>query len=161
MVFIRWRICSYAAMTFSKKINANFCPPVFYSAAGLILLFLAAGIWMPEQTEMVFNALQGWVSQHFGWFYLLSVGIFLVFIILIAASSLGEIRLGPNEARPDFSYLSWFAMLFSAGMGIGLMFFSVGEPITHYTNAALGNSGDLSSARAAMRAVCWMPGRRR
>ncbi|MGM0422061.1 MAG: BCCT family transporter [Pseudomonadota bacterium] len=134
-----------------QNINTHLCVPVFYWAAALIILFVLCGVLIPEKMETVFNQVQGWILHSFGWFYLLSVGIFLLTALFFAASSIGKVRLGPDESRPDFSYFSWFAMLFSAGMGIGLMFFSVAEPIMHFNAPPVGKGGSLEAAQDAMR----------
>lgn len=131
--------------------NAHLCPPVFYGAAGLIILFVLSGVIFPDRMEVLFSQVQSWILHSFGWFYLLSVTVFLLTSVFFAASSIGKVRLGSDESRPDFSYLSWFAMLFSAGMGIGLMFFSVAEPIMHFNTPPTGEGGDLLAAQRAMR----------
>lgn len=86
-----------------------------------------------------------------GWFYILAVALFLIFMLFLAASGYGRIKLGPDHSEPDYSYTSWFAMLFSAGMGIGLMFFSVAEPVSHMMMPPEGEAGSVDAAREAMR----------
>jgi choline/glycine/proline betaine transport protein len=134
-----------------KKLQAHICVPVFFSAAALIILFVLCGAIMPSTMETVFSAVQGWIIDTFGWFYMLAVALFLVLAVFIAVSGLGNVKLGPDDAEPDFNYISWFAMLFSAGMGIGLMFYSVAEPIMHYTDPPLGQGGTMEAASEAMR----------
>ena len=133
--------------SFKEHIN----PPVFFGSAGLIIVFVALGALMPGQMENIFSSVQDWIIHTFGWFYLLAVAIFLILAIIIAASDMGRIRLGPDDSKPDFGYLSWFAMLFSAGMGIGLMFYGVAEPVLHYKDPPVGNGGNLEAAATAMR----------
>jgi choline/glycine/proline betaine transport protein len=82
---------------------------------------------------------------------MLAVATFVIFCLGIAFSDHGRIRLGPDDSRPDYSYGSWFAMLFSAGMGIGLMFFGVAEPVTHFANPPTGEGGTVEAAREAMK----------
>jgi choline/glycine/proline betaine transport protein len=125
-------------------------PPVFVGAAALILAFVIFGAGFPDTAANVFSAVQSWIVETFGWFYMFAVAVFVIFAIALALSSHGKVRLGPDDARPDFSYTSWFAMLFSAGMGIGLMFFGVAEPVMHYTNPPTGEGGDVAAAREAM-----------
>ncbi len=72
-----------------------------------------------------------WVSKTFGWYYLLAATLYIVFVVCIACSRFGSVKLGPEQSKPEFSLLSWAAMLFAAGIGIDLMFFSVAEPVTH------------------------------
>jgi choline/glycine/proline betaine transport protein len=86
----------------------------------------------------------------FRWFYTLAVTSFLLFLLLLAASRFGDIRLGPDNAEPEFSFLSWTAMLFAAGMGIGLMYFGVGEPMQHYLKPPTVEGGTPLAAREAM-----------
>ncbi|GAA5481629.1 BCCT family transporter [Haloferula sargassicola] len=114
----------------------EFHPIVFPVSALLIILFtIGGGIWALHDAagaEAAFNAAKTWMSDSFGWFFVLSVNALLLVAILLASTRLGDVRLGGRLAKPDFSYPSWFAMLFSAGMGIGLVFWSVAEPIYHY-----------------------------
>src|SRR5690554_4903519 len=84
------------------------------------------------QAGTFFDAGLAWVSRTFGWYYMLAVVAYLVFVVLIGGSRFGSIRLGPDHSRPEFSLLSWSAMLFAAGIGIDLLFFSVAEPVAHY-----------------------------
>lgn len=81
-----------------------------------------------------------WVSKTFGWYYLLAATLYIVFVVCIACSRFGSVKLGPEQSKPEFSLLSWAAMLFAAGIGIDLMFFSVAEPVTQY-HAAAGRRG--------------------
>jgi choline/glycine/proline betaine transport protein len=88
--------------------------------------------------------------RNFGWFYILSVAIFLMFVIFLMLSRYGDVKLGSDDSEPEYSYLSWFAMLFSAGMGIGLLFFGVAEPIQHYAKPPVGAGSTIEAARNAM-----------
>jgi choline/glycine/proline betaine transport protein len=124
--------------------------PVFFISAFLIFSSVLAAAFFSRETGALFGSLQSGVVARFGWLYVLSVAIFLVFIIGLAMSSFGDVRLGPDASRPDFSYLSWIAMLFSAGMGIGLMFFGVAEPISHYFAPPTIEGGTADAAREAM-----------
>ena len=125
--------------------------PVFIISACLIAVIVLCGAVAPQAVGRFFNAVQDWVLSRLGWFYLLSVAAFLFFVVFLAFSRHGAVRLGPNHSEPDFSYSSWFAMLFSAGMGIGLVFFGVAEPIMHFTTPPTGGGGTLEAARTAMR----------
>ncbi len=126
-------------------------PPVFLASAILTLAFVAYAAAAPESADRVFGAVQNWVVDTAGWFYVLAVAGFLVFVVLLAASGYGRIKLGPDHSEPGYSYTSWFAMLFSAGMGIGLMFFGVAEPIMHYADPPAGDAQTVEAARQAMR----------
>ncbi len=125
-------------------------PPVFFGALIVIGLFLAIGVIAPGQAEALFGALQSNILAGFGWLYLLAVGIFLVSVILFALGRFGSLKLGPDDAEPDFNYLSWVAMLFAAGMGIGLMYFAVGEPMIHYGAPPEAEPGTVAAQREAM-----------
>ncbi|HEX7030197.1 MAG TPA: BCCT family transporter [Gammaproteobacteria bacterium] len=137
-----------AASNDSRFLRANV--PVFFGSALLILAAVAFAGSDPERAAHVFSRLQSWIVHEMGWFYVAAVATFLVFSIGLAVSSMGRIRLGPDDAQPDFSTMSWFSMLFSAGMGIGIMFYGVAEPILHYANPPTGPGGTLEAARAAM-----------
>ncbi len=135
----------------SPKVRVRLNAPVFGGAAGLILVFvLFSAIW-PDTANRLFSAIQGWIIETFGWFYMLAVATFVIFCLGIAFSDHGRIKLGPDDAQPDYGYGSWFAMLFSAGMGIGLMFFGVAEPVTHFANPPSGAGGTVEAAREAMK----------
>lgn len=135
------------ARTTWYKIN----PPVFIGSAVIALVFVLFAVLFSEQAELVFANVQGWVVQTAGWFYILSVALFLIFVILLALSDYGRIKLGPDHSEPDYTYGSWFAMLFSAGMGIGLMFFGVAEPVMHMMTPPSGDPATAEAAREAMR----------
>lgn len=124
--------------------------PVFFVSAGLIIVFCIYGGVFSDQAASTFADLQSWLVTNFGWFYMGVVALFFGFVVYLGFSRFGDIRLGPDDSTPDYSYLSWFAMLFSAGMGIGLMFFSVAEPVTHFLVPPTGQGGDAEAARQAM-----------
>ncbi|ENX20509.1 choline transporter [Acinetobacter sp. CIP 102136] len=123
---------------------------VFYFSATLILLFSIITILFNEQANQVIINILNWVSRTFSWYYLLAATLYLVFIVFIACSRYGEIKLGPKHSKPEFSLLSWSAMLFSAGIGIDLMFFSVAEPLSHYINPPVGEGETFEAARQSM-----------
>ncbi|GGC71290.1 choline transporter [Siccirubricoccus deserti] len=118
-----------------------------------MVLIVLAGAIAPDMVGQVFTAVQASIMDRLGWFYLLSVVIFVGFVLYLAMSRHGGVKLGPNHAEPDYSYGSWFAMLFSAGMGIGLVFFGVAEPVMHFTTPPVGEAGTVEAARAAMRST--------
>ena len=125
-------------------------PPVFWPAAGIIAFFIAITLIIGKPMEDVFSNIQNGISDYFGWFFVLAVNIFLVFVLFIAFSKYGRIRLGGPRARPEFSLTAWFAMLFSAGMGIGILFWSVAEPIFHFIAPPTGDAETIEAAKKAM-----------
>jgi len=125
--------------------------PVFFISACLIILFSLYGGVFSDHAAMTFASVQSWLVINVGWFYMGVVALFFGFIIYLAFSRFGRVRLGPDDSVPDYSYVSWFAMLFSAGMGIGLMFFGVAEPVTHFASPPVGEGGTVEAARQAMR----------
>src|SRR6056297_1146080 len=126
-------------------------PPVFWPAAILAVAFIAVTLLVGEPMEKVFSTIQLVISDNFGWFLVISVNLYLFAMLFIAFSKYGDIRLGGNNAVPDFSRLSWFSMLFSAGMGIGILFWSVAEPICHFSEPPYGGASALDAARIAMK----------
>lgn len=123
---------------------------VFYFSATLILLFSIVTILFNEQANQVIVNILNWVTRTFSWYYLLAATLYFVFIVFIACSRYGEIKLGPKHSKPEFSLLSWSAMLFSAGIGIDLMFFSVAEPLSHYMTPPVGQAETFEAARQSM-----------
>ncbi|MDD4242139.1 MAG: choline BCCT transporter BetT [Smithellaceae bacterium] len=134
-----------------KKPRMQINPPVFFGAAGLIILFVVFTIIAPSRAGAIFGSVQNWIVHSAGWFYVLAVATFLIFVVFLAISDFGRIKLGPDHSEPDYSYGSWFAMLFSAGMGIGLMFFGVAEPVMHYMKPPVGDPATVQAAREAMK----------
>src|SRR5690554_6538286 len=124
--------------------------PVFIPAVVVILLLVVGTISNPELAGELFASTLSYITRTFGWFYMLSVAIFLVFIVLVSLSKWGSIKLGPEHAEPQYSFVSWFAMLFSAGYGIALLFFGVAEPVLHYAMPPEGAALTLDSAKQAM-----------
>ena len=125
--------------------------PVFYPSVIVIAVLVLFAISMPETTGQVFNGAKAFISDKFGWLYMLSVGVFTIFVIFLALSPFGRFKLGPDQSKPSYSYASWFAMLFSAGMGIGLMFWGVAEPVMHYSAPPSGDKETIEAAKQAMR----------
>jgi choline/glycine/proline betaine transport protein len=127
-------------------------PVVVPSLVVLGLLLVGCGLF-PQQADRFFSDMQAWVVGHFDWFYSVAVTLFLAFLVLVAASRFGDIRLGPDDAKPEFSFLSWTAMLFAAGMGIGLMYFGVGEPLQHYLKPPTALPDTPDAAREALQST--------
>lgn len=108
--------------------------PVFVISAFLILVFVVATLIAPAEAKSVLEAAKTWSITHFDWLFMGASNWFVVFCLAILVLPVGRMRLGGADAKPDFNRLSWFAMLFAAGMGIGLMFWAVAEPIAYYTD---------------------------
>ena len=107
-------------------------PRVFWGASLVIGLLLLLAVVAPGFSDRIFKTAQAWVIDTFSWFYVASVAGFLGLVLFLALGPTGALKLGPDDSEPDFPYVSWLAMLFAAGMGIGLMYFGVAEPIQHY-----------------------------
>ena len=132
------------------KLLDTICRPVFFISAGLILLVCLYGAGFSEHAAVTFSSTQRWLVTNFGWFYMASIAFFFGFVVYLAFSRFANIKLGPDDSEPDYSYISWFAMLFSAGMGIGLLFFGVSEPLTHFAQPPSGIGGTTAAANRAM-----------
>ncbi|WP_104098764.1 BCCT family transporter [Stutzerimonas kunmingensis] len=138
-------------MDAAKKIpKAIILFPVFIPAVIVTLLLVIGTISNPEMAGEVFSSTLAFITTNFGWFYMLSVAFFLVFIVGIAMTPWGSIKLGPDHAEPQYSFPAWFAMLFSAGYGIALLFFGVAEPVLHYASPPAGAGETVDAAKQAM-----------
>ncbi|OTA21203.1 choline transporter [Xenorhabdus beddingii] len=126
-------------------------PPVFFFSAFLVIALVTFAGLKPELADRWFKALQQDLFVNASWFYILAVALILLSVTYLGLSRYGNIKLGPDHAEPDFSYFSWFAMLFSAGMGIGLMFFGVAEPVMHYLSPPVGTPESIAAAKQAMK----------
>jgi choline/glycine/proline betaine transport protein len=126
-------------------------PPVFWPSVILLIVFIAITLIIGDPMEQIFDNIQNWISKNFGWFLVLVVNFYLIFTLYFAFSRYGKLRLGGRNAVPEFSRGSWFAMLFSAGMGIGILFWSVAEPIYHFTEPPLGKGENIQAAQEAMK----------
>ncbi|WP_144096256.1 BCCT family transporter [Croceicoccus sediminis] len=112
----------------------NFKPTVFFGAIGLIGTLILFAVLNAGAAGKGFGAVQAYVTHTFGWFLVLTVNILLVAAVWLAVSRMGDVRLGGKGAKPHYGMLTWFSMLFSAGMGIGLLFYGVAEPVMHFSN---------------------------
>ncbi|MDO6610449.1 BCCT family transporter [Shewanella sp. 1_MG-2023] len=130
--------------------KSSIYPPVFFPSVLLIfvMVFICA-VW-PEQASIFFKSIQSYLEVKAGWLYIVGVAIFLIFIIFVMVSRFGDIKLGPDHSVPDYSFKSWASMLFSAGMGIGLMFFGVAEPVMHYLAPPDATPETLEAAKEAL-----------
>ena len=114
------------------------------------LAVLACVVLPPEQVQETFADLRDWIGSQFGWLYVVTMSAFVVFAIWLAIGPYSSVRLGADDERPEFGTLTWLAMLFSAGMGIGLLFFSVAEPIYHFQTTPPGFSDQMDRSQLAM-----------
>ncbi|GAA6132854.1 BCCT family transporter [Halopseudomonas sabulinigri] len=130
--------------------RATILVPVFAPAVIVTLLLVIGTISNPELAGNLFSATLAYITETFGWFYMLAVASFLLFIVIVACSGWGNIKLGPDHAAPQYSFPAWFAMLFSAGYGIALLFFGVAEPVTHFASPPAGTPETLDAAKQAM-----------
>lgn len=131
--------------TISKPV---FVPSVLFISIIVIFTFIN-----PTLANEFFTSTRNFVSEKFGWLYMLSVAIFTLFALFLALSKFGKFKLGPDQSKPNYSNLSWFAMLFSTGMGIGIVFWGIAEPVFHYANPPVGDKETIESAKNAMSIV--------
>ncbi|MBU5616218.1 BCCT family transporter [Psychrobacter sp. TAE2020] len=124
--------------------------PVFLTSALLILAFIIFGAFFNEQAELVFNQAKAFVSVRFGWFFIVVVNLALVMSIYMIFSRYGDIRLGHQTEKPEYNLFSWIGMLFSAGIGIGLLYWGTAEPLYHFMAPPLGEAETIAAAKQAM-----------
>src|SRR5690554_1918035 len=113
---------------------------VFLISGLSIIAFVLLTLIFQTQVEPLFSGIKNWLTSSLDWFFISAANIFVLLCIFLIFSPLGKVRLGGTEATPDFSYLGWFSMLFAAGMGIGLMYYGVSEPLTHFSTSLAGTS---------------------
>ena len=133
------------------KRNSTINPPVFYGSAVLVAAIVFFASLFPEGAQELFGSVQSWIVDSVSWFYILTLALILLATIFLATSRYGDIKLGPDHSEPDYKNSSWFAMLFSAGMGIGLMFFGVAEPVMHFVAPPVGDPNTIEAAKEAMK----------
>ncbi|MDO5045266.1 BCCT family transporter, partial [Campylobacter sp.] len=130
--------------------NSKFNASVFYPSVFIISFIAVFSVLLPEFSSSFFKSMQEFITQKFGWFYVLAVAIIVLSVIMLGFSKFGDIKLGADHSKPQYSNLSWFGMLFAAGMGIGLVFFGVSEPLMHYLNPPVGEARSVEAAKLAM-----------
>ncbi|AOY42523.1 MULTISPECIES: BCCT family transporter [Psychrobacter] len=124
--------------------------PVFIPAAVIMLLLVIGTAINPDAAGALFSDVLSFTTETFGWFYMLAVALFLLFIIVLAFSSYGSIKLGPDHGEAEYGFLEWFAMLFSAGYGIALLFYGVAEPVMHFSSPPMSDPQTIAAAKEAM-----------
>ncbi|MFQ3597794.1 MAG: BCCT family transporter [Chloroherpetonaceae bacterium] len=132
------------------RVALSIHPFVFTVTASVTVIFVTYSLLNLSETGRLFQAIQAFITQKTGWFFVLTVNLYLGTAGYLMFSRYGSIRLGGKDAKPEFSYWSWFAMLFSAGMGIGLLFYSVAEPMYHYLAPPMAKPRTIEAAREAM-----------
>ncbi|MCQ9350999.1 choline BCCT transporter BetT [Corynebacterium sp. 5QC2CO] len=124
--------------------------PVFIiSGVGILAIALWA-IFAPDNAADTLAGIVAWVSKNFGWFYIVTATVAVLFMLYVAISRTGQIKLGPDHAKPQFGLFSWASMLFAAGIGIDLLFFSVAEPVAQYYGPPTGDAETIEAARQAV-----------
>ena len=139
-------------MSLSKFMEkqTSFNPLVIGATLFFVVLLVAMILIVPEQTQTLLNAAKSGIFANFSWFYVLAFSVFLGFLVILSVSNLGNIKLGNDGEEPEFGFLSWLAMLFAAGMGVGLMFFGVAEPLTHYLSDITTGSAENKQQEALL-----------
>lgn len=125
-------------------------PPVFWTSTALLGLMALFAAVFPDRTGALSEWVQSGIITHGSWYYVLVVAVITVTVSLVGLTGYGDIKLGPDHSEPDYSLISWFSMLFSAGMGIGLLFFGVAEPVMHFLSPPSGPGGTALAAEEAM-----------
>lgn len=140
---------SYRRLWMYLRTHTN--PWVFLPSTGVVVAFLVAGVCFADATNTAAQGALDFIATYFRWFYILAATFFLVFVIALMISKYGRLRLGPDNSRPEYRTLPWFAMLFTTGMGIGLVFFGAYEPAFHLLNAPTITGADQQAANEAMK----------
>ncbi len=142
-------------MSLSKFMEkqTSFNPLVIGATLFFVVLLVAMILIAPEQMQTLLNDAKSGIFANFSWFYVLAFSVFLGFLVILSVSSLGNIKLGNDEEEPEFGFLSWLAMLFAAGMGVGLMFFGVAEPLTHYLSDITTGTAEQKQQEALLHTV--------
>ncbi|WP_193607940.1 BCCT family transporter [Nocardioides lijunqiniae] len=135
-----------------KRYLKDVDPPVFWGSAALIAVFVGWGLVRPNGLKSVMDTTLGWVVGNFGWAFILVATGVLVLCVVLAVSPWGRIRLGPDDSRPDFKTFSWVSMMFAAGLGAGLLFYGISEPIAHW-NTPPHQLAEPQSEEAALTAL--------
>ncbi|TBU79606.1 choline transporter [Pseudomonas daroniae] len=126
-------------------------PPVFFGSTFLIACLVIYSTVFKDNAQSVFGATQAWIIENASWVYILAVALILLFVVFLAVSRYGDIKLGPDHSEPEYNNTTWFSMLFCAGMGIGLMFFGVAEPVMHFIDPPVGDPQTVQAAKEAMK----------
>ena len=131
-------------------LNTHTNPPVFLISGAVLIIMVVLASLFPNQFASAASDTQNFIASYFGWFYILSTTIFLGFVVFIAMSRWGSLRLGPDDSKPEFDTWSWISMMFTAGMGIGLVYYGVSEPLMHFKNPPVAQAMTPQAAESAM-----------
>ncbi|SNC73572.1 choline/carnitine/betaine transport [Kytococcus aerolatus] len=134
------------------KMGLRTSPTIFFGSILFAAVFIALTLAFPTTMSTTFSKGSGWIIANLGWFYILGVTVFLIYLVVTALSRFGRIRLSPHDEPPEHSFLTWFAMLFAAGIGTILMFWGVAEPVNHFANPPMADveGSSVEAAREAM-----------
>ncbi len=135
----------------TSSVNSQLNKKVFVSASSIIIALLLYTAVLPKQAQAAFTFIQAGIVDNGSWFYVLTMAFIFFFVIFLGFSRYGSIRLGPDHSTPDYSLGTWLSMLFAAGMGIGLMFFGVAEPLMHYLSPPTAEKGTVAAVQEAMK----------
>jgi len=135
----------------STSVKSQLNKQVFVGASSIIIALLLYTVALPKQAQSLFTLIQASIVNNGSWFYVLTVAFIFFFVIFLGVSRYGDIRLGPDHSTPDYSLVTWISMLFAAGMGIGLMFFGVAEPLMHYLSPPTAETGSVAAVKEAMK----------
>ena len=129
-----------------KKLSSVFTYSIIITAIVVLL-----GAIFPNQFNEIGTNITGWITEYFGWYYMVIVALMIFFCVFLIFSPIGKLKLGKPEDKPEFNTISWFAMLFSAGMGIGLVFWGAAEPISHFVSPPSGDPQSATAYKEALR----------
>ncbi|AWN15097.1 BCCT family transporter [Salinisphaera sp. LB1] len=131
-------------------LNEHTNPPVFLISGVVMIALVVLAAVFPTQFSAIANSILSFITNYFGWLYVASTAIFVVFVVFVAVSRFGNLVLGPDDAEPEFDTWSWVSMMFTCGMGIGLVYYGVSEPVMHFKNPPVGDGGTAHAATVAM-----------
>lgn len=134
----------------NKIFKYDIHPWVFFGGAGIIILGVVMTLLLGETADYIFGEIQAWISNFTGWFFVLVMNVVLIFCFGLLFTRYGNLRIGGPDAEPEFSTMGWFAMLFSAGMGIGILFYGVAEPMFHFVGNPFTEAGTAANSQKAM-----------
>ncbi len=130
------------------RLGLRTSPTLFFGSLGITVLFVALTLHFTDAVNETFSKVSGWIITNLGWFYISGVTIFLLFLLYLAGSRFGRVRLSPRDEAPDHSFIAWFSMLFAAGIGTILMFWGVAEPVSHFATPPMQDVEPVSVAAA-------------